>query len=372
MISLKRYTLLIILLSACILSTAQKRLKTPLAFVPADSVVLWGESYNDLRGMALRVNKTLQARAVKPVGKAYKKALKAWKEETLPTATLTGACEKGLSERMLRNALLIEQAGGLFLESADSRFMDLSERVLWGDLMREVISPSPVSFEKHTASQALVDATGMIYATSGEDLWVNLFTNSTTHVLSDELNIIVDQMTGMPLEGRVKIRLTGYSRGRFHVRLHVRIPGWAVGHFEPKEKYAFSNDAKVDGVETGAASPRTKTPKFYINGRESLTSVVENGYFVIDRTWNSGDEVMVEFPMLPYFVKEVGKGSASVAACHLFRGVLEYVPQQSGKDFRLSPNVGLKETESEDGVPLYEIKDAKENVVTFAPYISVW
>ena len=175
MISLKRYTLLIILLSACILSTAQKRLKTPLAFVPADSVVLWGESYNDLRGMALRVNKTLQARAVKPVGKAYKKALKAWKEETLPTATLTGACEKGLSERMLRNALLIEQAGGFFLESADSRFLDLSERVLWGDLMREVISPSPVSFEKHTASQALVDATGMIYATSGEDLWVNLF-----------------------------------------------------------------------------------------------------------------------------------------------------------------------------------------------------
>ena len=105
MISLKRYTLLIILLSACTLSTAQKRLKTPLAFVPADSVVLWGESYNDLRGMALRVNKTLQARAVKPVGKAYKKALKAWKEETLPTATLTGACKKGLSERMLRNAL---------------------------------------------------------------------------------------------------------------------------------------------------------------------------------------------------------------------------------------------------------------------------
>ncbi len=77
MISLKRYTLLIILLSACILSTAQKRLKTPLAFVPADSVVLWGESYNDLRGMALRVNKTLQKREIKPVGKAYKKDLKA-------------------------------------------------------------------------------------------------------------------------------------------------------------------------------------------------------------------------------------------------------------------------------------------------------
>lgn len=372
MISLKRYTLFIILLSVSILSTAQKRLKAPLAFVPADSVVLWGESYNDLRGMALRVDKTLQAKMLKPVGQEYKKALKTWRKELLPAATLTGACEKGRGESMLQNAILVEQAGGLFLETADSRFIDVAERVLWGDLMREVISPAPVSFEKHTASRSLVDATAMIYATSGEDLWVNLFTNSTTHVKTDEINVIVDQMTGMPIEGRVKIRLTGYSRGRFHVRLHVRIPGWAVGRLEPKEKYAFSGNAEVVDKASGANASRAKLPTFYINGRESLTSVVENGYFVIDGTWNSGDEVMVEFPMEPYFVEEKVTDKQAVPEYRLFRGVLEYVPQRPSKDVRLSPNVTLKETENEDGIPLYEVKDAKENVVTFAPYISVW
>lgn len=355
-----KYGLLLLLTLFLTTSSAQKRLKTPLAFVPADSVVLWGESYNDLRGMALQVDKTLQARTISPAGKDYKKELKTWKKETLAGATLTGASAnaEGNDEVIIKSALLVENAGRLFLESADCHFFNVAERTIWGDLLRKTISASPASFEKHTAAQALVDATGMIYATANEDLWVNLFTNSTTHVKTGNLNVIVDQLTGMPLEGRVKIRLTGYSRGRFHLRLHIRIPGWATGTFEPQRKYVLVE-------QTGEKS----CPVFYINGRESLTTVIENGYFIIDRTWNTGDEVLFELPTNAYFVKEQGKKKQAETTFHLFRGMLPYTTQTADRALRITPNTKLTEKENEDGVVLYETKDEQGKTTTWTPYI---
>ena len=345
-----------------LMSTAQKQLKTPLTFVPADSVVIWGESYNDLRGMALQVDKNLAAHSIQPLGKSYKASLKAWKKNLLPALAVSGLHpEKESDELTLRNAQTVEQAASLLLETADSHFADVAERIIWGDLLREVLSPAPASFSKHTAAQALVDATGTILATSGEDVWVNLFTNSTTHVKTDHLNVIVDLMTGMPLEGRVKIRLTGYSRGRFHVRLHIRIPGWAIGDFLPRKKFALVEPQ-------GGKWPQC--PTFFINGRESLTSDMEKGYFIIDRTWNTGDEVLFDLPIQPYFVREQVAKKQPSAIYHLYRGPLLYAPKDQISALNLTPQTHLEDTENEDGVVCFKTTSREGREMLLVPYIT--
>lgn len=345
-------------------ATAQKKLKKPLEFVPADSVVLWGESYNDLRGMALQVDKRLSAKSIEPFEKDFKQHLKTWKKEMMPALTLSGINKKDdSSSPIFQSSQLVNLSSSLFLNTGESSFIDVTERTLWGDLLKEVLKSTPTSFEKHTAAQTLVDATATLYATDGEDIWVNFFTNSTTHIITPSLNLIVDQMTGMPLEGRVKIRLTGYKTGRFHVRLHIRIPGWAVGNYVNKQKFSSASSSADN-------KGKVKIPTFYVNGRETLTSVVKQGYFVIDRTWNTGDEVLFELPMNAQRIKVHNTSKEDASGMSLQRGPLLYTSKDPSDGFILDNQTALEENYDEDGIVIFNAKNKAGKTAVMVPYIT--
>jgi uncharacterized protein len=69
-----------------------------------------------------------------------------------------------------------------------------------------------------------------------------------------------------------------------HFALRIRIPGWAQGDPVPGPLYRYANDES------------SETPRLAVNG-EPISLTIEDGYAVIDRTWQQGDRVEVLLPM---------------------------------------------------------------------------
>lgn len=313
--------LLSILLTALLCASslfAQKPLSTPLTFVEADSVVVWGENYADLRGVALvnaDVTPVQRSSASTAEGSkvnsksAFKSLRKAWNKRWLPAFTLHGVTTKSGDSPALTASQALDAASALFLLTGDGTLMDAAERLLYNDLLRMTLAPGGGSYEKHTAAQALMSSAGLMYATDADGIWVNLYANSTTHVKTPRFDVVVDQLTGMPFTPRVKVRLSAMPRNGYPLTLRLRLPAWATGSIFPASKYEVDSRTSV------------KTPTVYVNGHELLTTQIENGYVVISRSWNRGDEVLIDFPLRPLYVNE---RSTSANSTQLVRGPLLY------------------------------------------------
>lgn len=325
---MNRLILFITALTIAAALQAQKLLKEPLTYVPADSVVIWGEDISDLRGTALKLDASLTEQPLGEPGnkKDFVRKIKKWQTEYLPQINLAG----GLGEENLPQTVATANMTGLTADllrlTADSRLADVMERSLFNQLLREVALPGEMTMEKHVAAQALINATGKILATDEEGIYINLYLNSTAHVRTKQFDVMLDILTAMPHEGRIKVRLSGFRGNALPLKLRLRLPEWAMGKITPADRFA---------IFPGAAD---KLPVFHVNGRELLTTVIENGYLVIDRKWNSGDEVFFDLPMQPFLVRKMADGKAQRGKVAIQRGPLLYVVREEHDDCYLSAN----------------------------------
>lgn len=120
-----------------------------------------------------------------------------------------------------------------------------------------------------------------IYARSESTLWVNLFVDSKTNVKFKGVDVPVRLVTEYPWDGKVKIIVEPSKKVSYALR--VRIPGWAEGKAVPGDLYSFANNASTQ-------------VQIFLNGK-SVKAGRDRGYAVIDRTWEKGDAVELEFPM---------------------------------------------------------------------------
>ena len=293
---------------------AGQPLKKALTFVSSDSIVVWGDDRSDYRTTALGVAAELKARPIcveqEVDNKQLKRVQKQWEQEVLPSLHLSGgvADEQGDISVVPTSALIME-AGKLFLQTADAQYIDAIERTALNALMAVAV-PGELSFEKHIAAQALMNTSGMVYATDDEGLFVNLFINSSTHIKTGKFDFVIDQLTAMPHEGRVKLRISGLKKGLAPIQLRVRMPNWCCGAFP--ESYHFGLEGTPD-----------KYPLVYVNGREEQYPVV-NGYLVINRQWNSGDEVFFDFPFKVQYLHPKVSRRFNTEVVALQRGPLIY------------------------------------------------
>lgn len=122
---------------------------------------------------------------------------------------------------------------------------------------------------------------GFAYATSENQIFVNLFLNSTAAIKLGDTKVILKQETDYPWNGRVQITVNPSARARFS--LLVRIPGWARGEPVPSRLYRFL----------------TLTDESFsvkINGRP-VTGAFSEGFVRMDREWQAGDLVELDLPM---------------------------------------------------------------------------
>ncbi len=192
----------------------------------------------------------------------------------------------------------------LFLLHGSAKYVDVLERTLYNSLLagvslegREFFYPNPLESAGDYArspwfgcaccpgniTRFLPSLPGYFYAQRGDRVYVNLFASGTASMLlPDQSHLEVIQSTRYPWDGKVHIVLKPDGARDFSLR--VRVPGWARGEVTPGGLYHF----------VGANLPPPVVLK--VNDQE-VSIKMNEGYAVLDRTWQPGDRVDLDLPM---------------------------------------------------------------------------
>lgn len=149
--------------------------------------------------------------------------------------------------------------------------------------------------------------TRLIYATSEDAIDVNQYVSSHANLRVAAGQVTLKQTTNYPWDGDVQINVEVEQTTAF--KLRIRIPGWSRGEPVASDLYR--------GEVPGYVSVT-------VNGEGCDLGELEQGYCVLDRTWQDGDEVSLSLPM---GVQRV-RAHAEVEACRdrvaLMSGPLVY------------------------------------------------
>ena len=169
---------------------------------------------------------------------------------------------------------------------------------------------------------------GYMYAQQDNDVYVNLFANSTTTLEINKKSIQVVQQNNYPWDGSLKFVITPKSPVAFN--LLIRIPGWADNKAMPSPLYKFDRNS-------------SKRAEIKLNNK-LIDYKVENGYAVLNKTWRKGDAIEVTLPMEVRRVMASSQVTDDLGKVALQRGPLIYCaewPDNNGRasNFILPSNI---------------------------------
>lgn len=190
----------------------------------------------------------------------------------------------------------------LFLLHGEGKYIDILEKTLYNSMLSGVslsadrfFYPNPLESEGQHERQAWFGCAccpsnvarfvpaipGYIYASADDELYVNLYISNSAEVEVGNNTVGITQKANFPWDGKAELLVDPAKSGKF--RIKVRVPGWAVNEAIPGTLYRF--DDQID--EEYSITVNGETQKFPI----------ENGYAVINRKWEKGDRIGVDFPM---------------------------------------------------------------------------
>jgi DUF1680 family protein len=168
---------------------------------------------------------------------------------------------------------------------------------------------------------------GYVYALKDNDLYVNLFVNSTSSFSIKNKTIGIRQENNYPWEGNLKFTIDTSSPIDF--RILVRIPGWAKETVVPSDLYKFNNAA-------------SKPVAIRVNGTP-VNYASEKGYALLSKKWKKGDVIEVDLPMDVRTISANENIKDDIGKIALQRGPLMYCaewPDNNGKVSNLILPVG--------------------------------
>jgi len=197
----------------------------------------------------------------------------------------------------------------LFMFTGDVKYFDIIERTLYNGLIsgisvdgKNFFYPNPLesdgkyAFNQRACTRSpwfscsccptnmirfIPSIPGLIYATKGDEIFVNLYISNNAKLTVNEKDVDISMQTSYPLDGKVSINLNPQEKGNFTVRL--RIPGWARNQVIPGDLYSYLQN-------------NSKEIALIINGVEQKIAVTD-GYLVITRDWAKGDIIEMTIPM---------------------------------------------------------------------------
>ena len=236
----------------------------------------------------------------------------------------------------------------MFLMTGEAKYMDVFERSLYNGVLSGVslsgdrfFYPNPLEYDGKAVNnhghagrapwfgcaccppnimRLLASLGGYVHAVRGNELFVNLYTQSEASAKVGETTVQLAQATNYPWDGAVTLKVTPAQPADF--ALNLRIPGWVRGQPVPSDLYTYDD-----------ATPAAWSVS--VNG-ESQTPALRDGYAIIQRRWQPGDTVQL---MLPMPVRRVA-GHAKVAATRgqvaLERGPIVYAFEGLDNDGKLA------------------------------------
>jgi DUF1680 family protein len=172
-----------------------------------------------------------------------------------------------------------------------------------------------------------------MYSKSGSGLYVNLYIGSTVTFrdVFGTTDVTLTQATNYPWDGTVTLTVSPSVSTNF--TLYVRSPQRSVST-------AYSSSPTSDGISS-----------LTVNGAgQSTTS--SNGYVAINRTWNSGDQVVITLPLAIQRVTAISNIAANVGLVALQRGPVIYVIESADQSTTLVLPTGNALTATWDGALL--------------------
>jgi DUF1680 family protein len=197
----------------------------------------------------------------------------------------------------------------MFLLHGDSKYIDVLEKVLYNGLISGVGLDGKSFFYTnamqitngftHPALEPgrsgwfecsccptnmvrfLPSLSGYIYAQKANSVFVNLFIAGKAKLLVNNQAVNIEQHNNYPWNGMLSFNIRPDVPSDFALR--IRIPGWARAEAIPLNLYSFQNKS---------------VSKFSLklNGK-TVAYQMENGYAVIDRKWQKGDQIQLNLPM---------------------------------------------------------------------------
>lgn len=122
---------------------------------------------------------------------------------------------------------------------------------------------------------------GYIYAVRDNQLYVNLYIGSQTSVQIGGSSVALSQQTNYPWDGKISLNVNPQQSASF--ALSLRIPSWVRGEPMPGDLYRYLDN-----------SPAAYT--IHLNG-QPVKADLHNGYITIERVWQAGDRIEIDFPM---------------------------------------------------------------------------
>jgi DUF1680 family protein len=190
----------------------------------------------------------------------------------------------------------------LFLLHGEAKYIDILEKTLYNSMLSGVslsgdrfFYPNPLESNGQHNRQAWFGCAccpsnvarfvpaipGYIYAVTDVDLFVNLFISNDAEFMVGNRKVRISQKADFPWDGKVEISVFPETDGKFSVK--IRIPGWAVNEAIPGGLYKFEDQSD-------------ESFSIKVNGKSAKIEI-ENGYTEIERKWEKGDRVEIDFPM---------------------------------------------------------------------------
>ncbi|HUX06363.1 MAG TPA: beta-L-arabinofuranosidase domain-containing protein [Acidobacteriota bacterium] len=231
----------------------------------------------------------------------------------------------------------------MFLLTGESKYLDGLERILYNAALAGVsmegkafFYPNPLESVGQNerspwfncaccppnVARFIASMPGYIYATGDDRLYVNLYAAGEADVEVNGRQVKIIQETGYPWDGAVRLTM-GCEVSGAEFALMLRIPGWSQGKPMASDLYNYVN-----------AEPADVTLK--VNG-EALPLELEKGFALISRTWNNGDVVELELPMIIRRVVAHEKVTADAGRVALERGPIVFCaewPDNEGSHVR--------------------------------------
>jgi DUF1680 family protein len=229
----------------------------------------------------------------------------------------------------------------MFLLEGNSKYYDVLERTLYNGVISGVsvkgdrfFYSNPLASFGSTArsewfqcaccppnlARFLPSLPGYVYATKGNDVYVNLFVQSDAKFEVNKSKLGIKQKTNYPWNGKVVITVSPEKPSEYD--FYIRIPGWSVADAVPGSLYEFVNKDK-------------EKLRILVNGT-AVQYEMRNGYAVISKTWNKGDNISFTLDMPVEKVIANSKVEADREKVALQRGPIVYCAEAA--DFQ-SKNV---------------------------------
>jgi DUF1680 family protein len=193
----------------------------------------------------------------------------------------------------------------LFLESGDSKYIDVLERGIYNNALSGVaLSGNRFFYVNRLASAGdgrdlrwerasleccppnlvrfLASMPGYIYAHDKDGVYVNLYVSSDSRFIIAGKEMALSVTSDMPWGGKSTISVSAKEELKGTIRL--RIPGWAQQIPAPGALYTYIDQA-------------TSSTTITINGKSVSAVPDERGYVSLNRFWRNRDTIEVAFPM---------------------------------------------------------------------------